>query len=249
MMRTNRFFFPAIFISIMAIGAGCKKELPESHFVPFDWETSTPGEEGMDPQLLDSAFVIASQSGFMDGMLVIRNGMIVAEEYYNGLTANSPHNIMSVSKSMLSAIAGTVLYGPYGLDLDDRMLDYFPQYASGGLDPRKQEITIEHLLTMRMGIEGEAYNNYSVYSELYNSGNWIKSTIEYPLVNDPGAGMRYNTFITHLLSGVITEATGQGTDEFAKSNLFSPMGIDIDSWEKDPQGICFGGNSMFANGD
>jgi CubicO group peptidase (beta-lactamase class C family) len=56
--------------------------------------------------------------------------------------------------------------------------------------------------------------------------------------------MRYNTFITHLLSGVITQVTGQGTDEFATDHLFTPMGIDLDSWGKDPQGICFGGNSM-----
>jgi len=89
-----------------------------------------------------------------------------------------------------------------------------------------------------------SHNNYSVYSELYQSGNWIKSTIEYPLSFDPGESMRYNTFITHLLSGVITEATGEGTDKFAHRHLFAPMGIDIDYWEKDSQGICFGGNSM-----
>ncbi|MCK4749342.1 MAG: serine hydrolase, partial [Bacteroidales bacterium] len=61
---------------------------------------------------------------------------------------------------------------------------------------------------------------------------------------DPGDDMRYNTFITHLLSGVITEATGQSTLEFAHEYLFAPMGIDIDSWEQDPQGIYFGGNTM-----
>jgi CubicO group peptidase (beta-lactamase class C family) len=245
-MVTNRIISIAIICGLMATCAACKKELQEIPFEPLVWETSTPIEQGMDPLILDSAFLSASQTGFIDGMLVVRNNKIVAEAYYNGFTADLPHNIMSVSKSMLSAIAGLALYGSYGLDLDDRMLDYFPQYVTAGLDPRKQEITIEHLLSMRMGIEGEADNNYSVYAELHNSENWIKSTIEYPLVYDPGESMKYNTFITHLLSGVITEATGEGTDEFAESALFSPMGIDIDSWEKDPQGICFGGNSMFV---
>ena len=243
-MRNLRAVYPVIFLVLLVACAGCNKEPQESPFEPFAWETSTPGEEGMDPQLLDSAFILAFEYGFVDGLLIIRNSKIVAEAYYNGFTAEQPHNIMSVSKSMLSAITGLVLNGPYGLDLEDRMLDYFPQYMSDQLDPRKQDITIEHLLTMRMGIEGEAYNNYSVYAELYSSENWIKSTIEYSLVNDPGEKMKYNTFITHLLSGVITEATGQGTDEFADSYLFSAMGIDIDSWEKDPQGISFGGNSM-----
>ena len=244
MMGTIKDLFSAIFLVFAVICAGCNKELQEIPFEPFVWDSSTPEQQGMNAVILDSAFIRASHYGFIDGMLVIRNSKIVAEAYYNGFTSETPHNIMSVSKSMLSAITGLVLYGEYGLDLEDRMLDYFPQYVSGGLDPRKQDITIEHLLTMRMGIEGEATDNYSVYWELYNSENWIRSTIEYPLVSDPGEVMRYNTFITHLLSGVITKATGQGTDEFGKKYLFTPMGIDIDYWEKDPQGICFGGNSM-----
>lgn len=236
--------YPLMFLVLVAIGSGCHKEPVELPFESFSWETSTPSAQGMDAQLLDSALILASEYGFVDGLLIIRNSKIVAEAYFNGFTADQPHNIMSVSKSMLSAIAGLVLHGPYGLDLEDSMLDYFPQYMSGQLDPKKHDITIEHLLTMRMGIEGESYNNYSVYSELYSSDNWIKNTIEYPLVYDPGENMRYNTFITHLLSGVITEASGQGTDEFADNYLFSPMGIDVDFWEKDPQGISFGGNSM-----
>lgn len=83
-----------------------------------------------------------------------------------------------------------------------------------------------------------------MYSSLYNSDNWIKSTIEYPLISNPGEGMRYNTFTTHLLSGVIIRATGESTKAFGDKNLFNPTGIDIDYWEQDPQGIYFGGNSM-----
>jgi CubicO group peptidase (beta-lactamase class C family) len=243
-MRNIKAIIPAIFLGFLALFSGCTKEPADVPFEPFSWESSTPGDEGMDATLLDSAFILASGYGFVDGLLVVRNGKIVAEAYYNGFTADIPHNIMSVSKSMLSAIAGLVFDGPYDLDLEDKMLDYFPQYNREGLDPRKQDISIEHLLTMCMGIEGESHNNYSVYRELYQSENWIRSTIEYPLSFDPGERMRYNTFITHLLSGVINEATGQATDKFAHSNLFAPMGIDIDYWEKDPQGICFGGNSM-----
>lgn len=239
----KRFHLPILLVMV-ALFAACEKEPVENPFEPYSWESTSPEDQGMDSQILDSAFILASSYGFVDGLLIIRNGKIVAEAYYNGFSKDHPHNIMSVSKSMLSAIAGLALHGEFGLDLEDRMLDYFPQYNSPGLDPRKQDIQIKHLLTMRMGIERESHENYSVYSQLYQSDNWIRSTIEYPLVYDPGERMRYNTFITHLLSGVISEATGQGTDQFARRNLFAPMGIDIDYWEKDPQGICFGGNSM-----
>jgi len=215
-----------IVILIFILLPGCGEESGNNPYVPYVWEMTTPLKAGMDPQILDSAFTAASQKGYVDGLLVVKSGKIVAEQYYNDFTRDQPHNIMSVSKSMLSAITGMAFYGNYGLELEDRMLDYFPEYDSDELDPRKDQITIGHLLTMRMGIEDESAGNYGIYAGLYNSANWIKSTIEYPL------------------SGVITKATGQSTLEFAEENLFDPMGIDIDSWEQDPQGIYFGGNSM-----
>ena len=66
-----------------------------------------------------------------------------------------------------------------------------------------------------------------------------------PLLFNPGEGMRYNTFETHLLSAIITKATQQSTLEYANQNLFEPMGIDCDAWEQDPQGYYFGGTSMY----
>ena len=63
------------------------------------WNFSTPVAQEMDPQILDSAFVQAKLTGFIDGLLIIRNGYIVAEEYYNGYNEDRPHNIMSVSDS------------------------------------------------------------------------------------------------------------------------------------------------------
>lgn len=235
---------PLALILLLILLISCEKEQPQPPFIPYSWEMGFPTEVGMNPWILDSAFRVASEKGYIDALLIVKDEKIVAEAYYNDFTKDHPHNIMSVSKSMLSAITGMAIYGDYGLDLEDRMLDYFPEYATVDLDPRKEDITIRHLLTMRMGIERESADDFAVYSGLYQSDNWIKNTIEYPLIYDPGEGMRYNTFITHLLSGVITKATGQSTKEFADEQLFRPMGIDIDYWEQDPQGIYFGGNSM-----
>ncbi len=233
----------AIFLLTFFLAA-CTRENEEDIFIPFQWETTSPASVGMSGSMLDSAFLVAAGKDYIDALLVVKNGKIVGERYYNGFTRDQPHNVMSVSKSMLSAVAGVALEKGYIEGLDSKMLDYFPEYVHEGMDPRKHDITIRHLLNMRMGIESESYDNYAVYAELFNSDNWIKKTIEYPLIYDPGERMRYNTFITHLLSGVITRATGMSTHDFAFHHLFKPMGIDIDFWEQDPQGIYFGGNSM-----
>ena len=209
------------------------------------WNSSTPEAQGMDSQLLDSAFIRAGAAGFVDGLVVIRNGFLVAERYFNGFTETTPHNVMSVSKSFLSAIVGIALEQKYIDSLDARMLDYFPEYVYPEMDTVKYRITIRHLLTMRMGIKGEDADNYAEYARLYNSDNWIKATIETPLMYLPGERMVYNTFQTHLLSGIITKTTGKSTRAYATGCLLAPMKIGVDSWEQDPQGYYFGGNSMY----
>ncbi len=234
-----------IVIVILLFTIGCIKDPSKVEFRQSNWNSTSPEEQGMNSQVLDSAFREAKLRGFVDGLLIIRNGVIVGEEYFNGYHKYQPHNVMSVSKSFLSAITGIALYQGYIDSLEEKMLDYFPEYVYPGIDPRKYDITIKHLLTMRMGIAGEDEDNYGVYWELYHSDNWIKKTIEYPLENDPGERMRYNTFQTHLLSAIITKATSETTLNFARKFLFDPMNIDIDDWEQDPQGYYFGGNSMY----
>ena len=71
------------------------------------WNYSIPEAQGMDRQLLDSAFILAEAAGCIDGLVVIRNGFLIEERYYNGFTRTTPHNVMSVSKSFLSAIVST----------------------------------------------------------------------------------------------------------------------------------------------
>jgi CubicO group peptidase (beta-lactamase class C family) len=218
----------------------CGKDPVQSRFEPYIWDISTPQAEGLNAEILDSAFDQADQAGFIDALLVIRNGRIVAEEYYNGFSDSTPHTVMSVSKSFLSAMAGIAFERDCLDSLDERMLDYFPEYIYATIDPRKYDITIRHLLSMRMGIEHERYT----YFQIYNSDNWIKTTIEFPLIYNPGEGFAYNTFQTHLLSAIITKASGMSTRDFAERFLTDPMGITIDDWQQDPQGYYFGGNTM-----
>ena len=236
-----KFTHPLNFLFLIFFIFSCEDHRDKQHL----WDSTTPYEQGIDPQILDSAFIVAENTGFIDGLVVIRNGFLVAEDYYNGYRRSKPHIIASVSKSFLSAIAGIALYHGDIDSLEKKVLDYFPEYVYTGIDTRKHQITVRHLLTMRMGIRDESEDNYGVYWGLYNSPNWIQATIESPLAFNPGERMRYNTFQTHLLSGIITKATQKSTLAYGKEFLFDPMGIDVDGWRRDPQGIYFGGNEMY----
>ena len=229
---------------LLAVAVGCGDKPTEPKPERPLWNRSTPEAQGMNAQRLDSAFIQAEAAGFIDGLVVIRNGYLVGERYYNGFTSAVPHNVMSVSKSFLSAITGLALDRGYIDSLEEKVLDYFPEYVYPEMDSAKLDITIRHLLTMRMGIRGEDADNYGEYWRLYNSPNWIRATIETPLQYLPGERMTYNTFQTHLLSGIITKATGRSTRVFTTDYLLRPMRIGVDAWEQDPQGYYFGGNSM-----
>ena len=207
----------------------------------FEWKTSTPSEQRFDADQLDIALNEAENRSSIYSVLVIRNGYIVAERYYRGYNENSSFNIRSVSKSFLSAMTGIAIENGMINSINDKMLDFFPEYDHSGLDTRKQDITVKHLLTMQAGIDHE-HNNYS---RLYGTSNWIQSAIEEPLLYNPGETHSYNTFLTHLISGIITKESGMSTYEFGQEYLFDPLGITIQDWKQSPQGIYFGGNNMF----
>ncbi len=231
--------FP-IFIFLIVFSCSDQSSAPQNQ-LNYSWEESSAKEQNIDSLLLENAFCIAGENPSIYSMVVIRNGYLVGERYYQGYDKNSTFNIRSVSKSYLSAMTGVALQEKILDSLDQKMLSFYPEYVHAGLDARKQDITLEHLLQMKGGID----NDHNLYTTIYESNNWLKTTIELPLINNPGESFSYNTFLTHLLSGILTKASGTSTLTFARKYLTDPMGVSIDQWEKGPQKIYFGGNSMY----
>lgn len=243
-MRIKHILIKLLLLQVLLIPLSCQKDiagLDETHKFNQTWELSTPAEQGLDSLKLQTAYVEAEQTGFMDALIIIKNGYIVAEDYYNGYSKINAHNVKSVSKSFLSAITGIALRENFIDNLDQKMLDFFPEYDHAGLDTRKRDITLRHLLTMRGGIEHERNN----YSQIYYTSDWIKSTIEFPLTYDPGSTFAYNTFLTHLLSAILTKSSGMTTLELVNTYLLEPMNIELAQWYQGPGQYYFGGNNMF----
>jgi CubicO group peptidase (beta-lactamase class C family) len=240
-MKRLAIFFKYLFVLSIPILIACSEDPTAPELVEGNWPISSPEAQGMESQLLSQAFTQGEDRGYVDCILVIRNGYIVAEKYYNGYDKEQAHNVKSVSKSFLSALTGIALRDGHISSMSLKMLDFFPEYVNSSIDKRKHKITIRHLLMMRAGIDDERNN----YGRIYNSSNWIKTTIEFPLTYEPGSTFSYNTFQTHLLSAIITKTSEMSTLEFAREYLLQQMNIDVDHWEQGPQGYYFGGNSMF----
>ncbi len=119
--------------------------------------------------------------------------------------------------------------------------DFFPEYFEARPDPEKQAITIQDLLTMRAGLASTSRRNYGRWVQ---SDDWVEYALDQPLIDEPGGGMIYSTGSSHLLSVILTRATGMSTREFAERHLFGPLDITVGGWDRDPQGYYLGGNNM-----
>ena len=188
----------------------------------------------------EDALAVAKELPRLHSLLVSRHGDLVLERYYNGARATRPANIKSASKSLISALVGIAIDRRLISDVDAPIATYFPELKKER-DPAKQRITIEDLLTMRSGLESTSNRNYGAWVQ---SRNWVQHALAKPLVAEPGTGMEYSTGNTHLLSAILTKATGASTWQFAQDSLAKPLGFTLPRWPQDPQGIYFGGNDM-----
>jgi CubicO group peptidase (beta-lactamase class C family) len=176
----------------------------------------------------------------LHSLIVQANGDLVFERYYNGARRERHANVKSAAKSVISALVGIAIARGLIPGVDTPIVTYFPELARDA-DPRKRAITVEHLLTMRPGLEGTSNRNYGAW---VTSRNWVQHALARPLFAAPGAEMEYSTGNTHLLSAILTKATKTSTWQFANDALAKPLGFTLPQWPRDPQGIYFGGNDM-----
>ena len=192
------------------------------------------------PAGLEAAAKSASSLPRLRSLLVSYRGQLVLERYFNGARATQPANIKSASKSVISALVGIAVARGFIKSVDQPIAGYFPELAKDS-EPRKREITIEDLLTMRSGLESTSGRNYGAWVK---SANWVRFVLQRPLIDEPGTRVEYSTGSSHLLSAILTKATKSSTWQFAQAELAKPLGFSLARWIQDPQGIYFGGNEM-----
>jgi CubicO group peptidase (beta-lactamase class C family) len=199
-----------------------------------------PTAVGLDSMLTAAAFRRAGELAPLNSLLIARDGKLVGERYYRGLTRDRAVNVKSASKSVLNALLGIAVQQGK-LRLDQTIEQVLPAATTSALDPRTRAITIRQLMMMKAGLESTSFDNYGAW---VNSANWVNNALRRPFTCAPDTCMVYSTGNTHLLSVILTRATGLSTRDFANRYLFGPLGTQIAGWTRDPQGYYLGGNEM-----
>jgi len=190
---------------------------------------------------LEAAAGAIAQLPRTHSLLVSWRGELLLERYFNGMRATRLANIKSASKSVISAMVGVAIHRGLIAGVGQPISAFFPDLLGNNADAGKSTITIEDLLTMRSGLETTSNRNYGAWVV---SQNWVRHVLNRPLLNPPGSTMEYSTGSTHLLSAILTKATGKSTWQFAQETIAKPLGFQLAQWPRDPQGIYFGGNDM-----
>lgn len=227
-------------LAAAALGLGALTSGPAAHPEPPALSVEPPAAVVPPGELrFEGAVTAASRLPRIRSLLISVDGHLVEERYFHGASPQRAANLKSVSKSIIGLLVGVAIDRGAISDVDVPIDRHLPEART--VDPAKGAITIEDLLTMRSGLETTSNRNYGRW---VLSGNWVRHVLQRPFVDEPGGRMIYSTGNSHLLSAILTRATGMSTAAFARETLAGPLGIQLPPWTRDPQGIYFGGNEM-----
>ncbi|KJD41230.1 beta-lactamase [Paenibacillus polymyxa] len=172
--------------------------------------------------------------------LIEQQGNMIMDYYREPQIANQLYKINSCTKSVISALVSMAMDQQLVPKPETPILEFFPQLAKDS-DPRKRDITIEHLLTMSAGFNWTEFGGQNSFPTMSKTSNWVQFVLSQPLSHLPGTRMEYSSGCSQLLATLLRSASGQAVAEFAEEQLFQPLGIDNYHWETDPQGTHTGG--------
>jgi len=231
-------------ILILSMLAGCgpsTEELEAVDYTPLpgdDWKVSTPAEQGLDPMLVAELYYDAAELETLYGLLVVKNGYLIAEGYFNEGSVEQKDNRQSVTKSYISALVGIALDQGCLSSVDQKMMDFFPEYAGRIDDPRKEQITIQHLLQMRSGYPWEE-SDPALWEALW-TGDYLPLIVDFPLISDPGTEFNYSNLTSDWLGVIVARACDTDLKSFAQEHRFSLIDTQVGDWTQDRDGYYMG---------
>ena len=212
---------------------------------PIDgWTVGTPQEHGLDGDAVAELYWKAGQLESIHSLLVVKDGDLVAEDYFYPGRPGERALMQSATKSITGALVGIALEDGCLPSINEPMMTYFPELADRLDDPRKNDITVGQLLAHRAGYAWEESSG-ELLEMLYNGFLPDQmALVEVPLVRDPGTGHDYSNLSSHLLSVIVSRACEVDLLDYADEHLFTPLGIEPGVWTQDWDGYRWGAGEL-----
>lgn len=184
----------------------------------------------------------------LHSFLIVRDGMLVVEEYFDGWRADQLHTQQSVSKSFTSALVGIAIERDDFKGVGETVLGFYPADMDiMHLDDRKRALRLEDLLTMRSGTDYHERGSNSPHDQLNRrSRGWDRFYLDRPMTAQPGTRFQYDSGAVILTSSLLKRRTGMHADLYAEKHLFEPLGIDDYRWSKNAEGHPHTGGGLYV---
>lgn len=233
---------------IVALLQPSAAELKDVDFAPLrrnDWPLAKPAEVGLDRARLADLYLDAAHLKNVFGLLVVKDGKLVAERYFHEGGVDQVSTRHSITKSFLSALYGIALKQGCAPPLDSKMISYFPEVADRIKDARKTQITMRQMLEMRAGYPMEIVSPKHHDALFFTNGwNWIPHMVDFPLVADPGTKFGYSNLTSELIAIALARSCKTDLEAFANKTLFAPLGATLADWSKGAKGYRMGWGQM-----
>jgi CubicO group peptidase (beta-lactamase class C family) len=188
----------------------------------------------------------------INGVVVIKNGQLLIERYYNGTERDDTHNPRSVSKTFTGAILGVAIDEGYIDGLDQPLSDFYDLQKFENYSEKKASVTLRQLITMTSGFDGYDFESDSPGNEenMYPKPDWVRWTLNLPMADDrdPGDEWRYFTAGIVVLGDILNTAVPGGLETYAHKVLFGKTGTTNYEWQHTPQHVAntAGGTQLTA---
>lgn len=206
---------------------------------------STPEAEGIASATM-SGFLAEVQDSVTElhSFMLLRNGHVVAEGWWDPYRPDEPHTLFSLSKSFTSTAAGLAI-AEGKLSLDDPVLSFFPEEAPAEVSANLVAMRVRHLLCMGTGHHDDTtphlWGSALEGEQCPDEPNWARAFLARPVEHEPGTHFVYNSGATYMVSAIVQKVTGQRLVNYLAPRLFEPLGITHATWETCPRGIDTGG--------
>ena len=152
----------------------------------------------------------------------IKGGETVYDDCWHGFTTGDAMNVNSVTKGVMALLAGIALDKGCIKSVDQKVMEFFPDYSVKRGEKTIYEVTIRHLLTMTAPYKGKS----EPWTKVCTSKDWTIAALDYLGGRKGITGeFRYATLGIQILAGIIERAAGEKCIDFANKNLFEPLGL------------------------
>src|SRR5215203_2912204 len=185
-------------------------------------------------------------------IVVIKNGELLIEEYFNGANRSTLHNPRSVGKSFASTMMGIAINDGYIKSENQTLKDFYDLRGFANYSTKKESVTLKNLLTMSSGFAGNDDDQNSPGNEekMYPTDNYVKFALDLPMDDKKENGKTWNYFTAGVvvLGDIINKSVPGGLEKYADEKLFQPLGIKNYQWQYTPQKVPLtaGGLQMSA---